>query len=361
MADAVPLDADAIDDVPHPRQQQRLAGQAHAETELLDAYRSGRIHHAWILSGTRGIGKATLAFRMARFVLAHPDPKAAAVAGARDLSVAPDVPAARKVAAGSHPDLLHLRRPYDDKRKRFKTELPVDEIRRTASLFGTTAGEGGWRICIVDAADDMNANAANALLKVLEEPPPRALFLVVSHNPGRLLPTIRSRCRKLALDPLAPETIAGELQALGLAGGLDERTLHRVAVLGSGSLRRSVLLLRADGVALWDAFEDIAHGLPKMDRAAIHALADRVAARDADDVFATFKDIVRDWLTARVRDGAAAGASAGDLIAWSEAWETINQANRTAAVLNLDRKQLVLDTFRTLAEAARNSLSPQST
>lgn len=361
MAETTVLDADAIDGIAHPRRQFRLVGQESAEAELLHAYRSGRIHHAWILSGTKGIGKATLAFRTARFVLAHPDPAGPAVAAARDLSLDPEHPVSRKIAAGAHPDLLHLRRPFDEKRKRFKTELPVDEVRRVTGLFGTTAGEGGWRICIVDAADDMNVNAANALLKILEEPPPRALFLVVSHMPGRLLPTIRSRCRKLALTPLPSETVAAELTATGLAGDLDAASRHRISVLSAGSLRRALLLLRSDGVALWNAFEDIVHNLPELDRAAVHRLADRVAARGSDDVYEIFKEIVRDWLTTRIRDGAAIGARAGELIAWSSAWEKINRTNRSAAILNLDRKQVVIDTFRTLAEAARNSLSPQRT
>jgi len=361
MADAAPLDADAIDDVPHPSHQHRLIGQDAAERALLEAYRSGRIHHAWLLSGPKGIGKATLAFRMARFVLAHGDSADPVVAGATDLSIDPDHPIAKKIAAGAHSDLLYLRRPYDEKNKRFKTDLPVDEVRRVMGLFGTTAGAGGWRICIVDAADDMNANAANALLKILEEPPPRALFLIVSHMPGRLLATIRSRCRKLTMPALPSETIAAELTSAGWARELDASSLHRVSVLSSGSLRRALLLLRADGVAIWNAFESITHRLPDLDRAAVHDLANRVGERGADDVFEIFKEIVRDWLTARIRDGAAIGVGARDLVAWSRAWETINENDRTAAILNLDRKQLIIDIFRTLAEAARNSLSPQST
>ena len=359
MAEPQLKDADAIDGVEHPRDRFRLIGQSAAEAELLESYKSGRIHHAWLLSGQKGIGKATLALRMARFVLANADPRASEVIAATDLSVSPDHPVSRKISAGSHPDLLHLQRPWDEKRKRFKNDLPVDEVRRVGGMFGTTAGEGGWRVCIIDSADDMNVNAANALLKVLEEPPARALFLVISHMPGRLLPTIRSRCRKLALPSLEPEMIAEEIKVSGWADASDNATLHRLAVLSAGSLRRALLLLHSDGANIWNAFENIMHKLPDIDRTAMHALADRVAQRGNDDVFQIFKEMTRDWLSGRIHDGAAVGASAASLTAWADAWETINRNNRTAAIMNLDRKQVVIDTFRTLAEAAQNSLSRQ--
>jgi DNA polymerase-3 subunit delta' len=154
VADAAP-EIDALDGLPLPRQRGDLVDQVAAERTLLEAYRSGRIHHGWILGGPKGIGKATLAFRFARFVLAHPDPRAPEVRAASDLSVDMESAVARRIAGGAHGDLLHLRRPWDEKNKRFKTDLPIDEIRRTVSFFGSTAGEGGWRLAIVDAADDL--------------------------------------------------------------------------------------------------------------------------------------------------------------------------------------------------------------
>ena len=159
---------DRIADWPAPEEQPAWFGSTDAEAALLEGYRSGRMHHAWLLGGPKGIGKATLAFRLARFVLAHPDPASAEVATATDLSVAPDSPAFRKVANRAHPNLLVLERPYDEQNKRFKTELTVPEIRKTVSFFGSTSGEDGWRIAVVDPADDMNPSSANALLKVLE-------------------------------------------------------------------------------------------------------------------------------------------------------------------------------------------------
>ena len=204
---------DRIEGWPAPEEQPAWFGDPAPEQKLLDAFRSGRMHHAWLIGGPKGIGKATLAYRFARFVLAHPDPKSDAVAAARDLAVAEANPAFRKVASRAHPNLLVLERPYDEQGKRFKTKVAVDEIRKTVSFFGSTGGEDNWRIAIVDPADDMNDSSANALLKILEEPPARSLFLIVAHAPGRSLATIRSRCRRLDVPPLSADAIRMAIRA----------------------------------------------------------------------------------------------------------------------------------------------------
>src|SRR6266481_3517453 len=189
-----------------PRETTALFGHREAETALLNAYRSGRIPHAWLIGGPLGIGKATLAYRMARFVLAHRNPLSEDVRRAETLNVDPSDPVARHVAAGAHGGLLTLERSLNDKGV-MRTVITVDETRETISFFGSTAAVEGWRVCIVDTVDELNANAANALLKVLEEPPRQSLFLLVSHAPARVLPTIQSRCRKLPLRPLATEDV----------------------------------------------------------------------------------------------------------------------------------------------------------
>jgi DNA polymerase-3 subunit delta' len=158
------------------------------------------MHHAWLLGGRKGIGKATLAYRFARAALAHPSERQSDRAS---LDIAEDTRASRQVRALSHPGLLVLRRPYDDKGKRFAASIPIDEVRRLRSFLSHSAGEDAWRVVIVDEANELNVNAANALLKSLEEPPARAVFLLVSSAPGQLLPTIRSRCRALSFQPLA--------------------------------------------------------------------------------------------------------------------------------------------------------------
>ena len=207
-------EADWLEGLPLPREQTELIGHSVAAAELHEGYVGGRLHHAILLTGPKGIGKATLAFRFARFVLSHPDPTTAPPPAAGLLPTSDRV--AAMVATGAHPNLLHLRRPWDDKAKKVKTQLTVDEIRKTVTFFGNAAGIDGYRIAIVDAADDMNVSAANALLKMLEEPPKRSLFLVLSHAPGRLLPTIRSRCRRLSLDPLGSDDLDAALTSLGL-------------------------------------------------------------------------------------------------------------------------------------------------
>ena len=190
------------DEPPHPRETSVLFGHAEAEQTLLEAYRSGRIPHAWLIGGESGIGKATLAYRMARFVLAYPDPAMPAVRKATSLAIPADHPVARRIAGQAHGDLLSLERVINEKTGKLFTVIRVDDIRRSVPFFGSTAGEGGWRIAIVDSVDELNKESENALLKVLEEPPPRALLLLVSNAPGRILPTIRSRCRMLMLRPL---------------------------------------------------------------------------------------------------------------------------------------------------------------
>src|SRR5438445_5314400 len=201
----------------HPRETSILAGHREAEAALLNAYRSGRIPHAWLIGGPQGIGKATLAYRMARFVLAHGPPLAGAVQRADDLAVDPNHTVARQVAAESHGGLLTLERTANE-RGVMRTVITVDETRETISFFGSTAAAEGWRVCIVDTVDELNPNAANALLKILEEPPQQSLFLLVSHAPARVLPTIQSRCRKLPLRPLATsEVIRAAAPATGMA------------------------------------------------------------------------------------------------------------------------------------------------
>lgn len=350
-----PPDPDQIGSWPVPRVQSLLFGHAQAEAELLEAYRGGRLHHAILLTGPAGIGKATLAFRFARFVLAHPDPTAPEVQQAQDLSVRADHPAARQVAIGAHPGLLHLRRPYDDKAKRYRTEITVDEVRRLVPYFGSTSAHGGYRTVIVDPADDLNSNAANALLKALEEPPRQALFLVVCNVPGKLLPTIRSRCRRLDVRPLAPEEVRAALQALGAAGEHDEEAVEAAAEIAHGSVRRALTMLEAGGVGLNKAVADLLATLPRLDIAAVHRLADRVSGSGSDESYALFVDLMLDWLSRKVRAEAAAGAPPAVLAGWAEVWEKTGHAIGLADALNLDRKQVVLNLFQDIAEVDRTA------
>src|SRR6266581_2532836 len=234
--------------VVHPRETTALSGHRDAEQALLNAYRSGRIPHAWLIGGAQGIGKATLAYRMARFVLAHRDPLAADVRHAEALQVDPSDPVARHIAAGAHGSLLTLERSLNDKGV-MRTVITVDETRETISFFGSTAAVDGWRVCIVDTVDELNPNAANALLKILEEPPQRSLFLLVSHSPARALPTILSRCRKLPLRPLATDdVIRAAAQAANMTA--DDPALAEATEAAEGSVARALALLGGDALQL---------------------------------------------------------------------------------------------------------------
>src|SRR5882757_4427494 len=225
----------------HPRETTDLFGHREAETALLNAYRSGRIPHAWLIGGAQGIGKATLAYRIARFVLAHRSPLAFDVQRAETLGVDPSDPVARHVAAGAHGGLLTLQRTLNDKGV-MRTVITVDETRETISFFGSTAAVDGWRVCIVDTVDELNPNAANALLKILEEPPQQSLFLLVSHAPSRVLPTILSRCRKLPLRPLTSDDVISAVTAATDIGN-DDPALAEAATASEGSVGRALTLL----------------------------------------------------------------------------------------------------------------------
>jgi DNA polymerase-3 subunit delta' len=333
------------DEVPPPRETMTLFGHAEAEQALLEAYRTGRMPHAWLIGGPRGIGKATLAYRMARFVLAHPDPAIAAVQRAASLALAADHPAARRVAAQAHPDLLVIERTVGDGEK-LRAQIAVDDVRRTIGFFGSTAGEGGWRVCIVDAADELNAAGANALLKILEEPPEKALLIVVSHAPGRLLPTIRSRCRRLVLRPLAADDMARALAAaLGREGNDPE--IERAAAAADGSVARAIELTGGKALEVREKVTALLAALPTVDPRALHALGDALG-RD-ENSFAAFVDTVRDWLSARL----AGRESPSRLVQVAEVWERLNRAARDVEIFHLERKPFVFNVFGWLAASSR--------
>ncbi|SER31343.1 DNA polymerase III, delta prime subunit [Faunimonas pinastri] len=348
---------DAIEGVRLPRENPLLFGHGAMEQALLDAYRSGRMHHAWLLAGDRGIGKATLAFRFARFALAHPDARDPALASLGDLAVSADHPVARRIANGSHPNLLHLQRDWDDRGKRFRTELSVDVVRRIVPFLGTTAGEGGWRFVLVDPADDMNRSAANALLKALEEPPPRTIFFLMAETPGRLLPTILSRCRVLRMPSLADgavERVLRDVDPASLRSGQE----HEVALkLAEGSPRRYIELVREDGLALQHLLsETLASGHPRM----MLKLADLVG-QTGSGLLPRFMDLYSGYLHRRIRGEAEPGASVDPpmlpIVIWAELWEKAARSAAEVDTYNLDVRQFVLDVLETTAEAIRRPVS----
>ncbi|HYR64777.1 MAG TPA: DNA polymerase III subunit delta' [Reyranella sp.] len=355
-------------DWPPPWRRDRLLGHDTAEKTMLAAHRSGRLHHAWLVSGPRGIGKATLAWRFARFLLAGQ--AQGGLFGASDsLDVPADAPGRSLVDARSHPDLFHLRRTLNPDTGRMRAEIAVDDVRELGAFMHMTPAMGQWRVAIVDAADEMNRNSANAVLKVLEEPPPNAVLLIVAHAPGRLLPTIRSRCRRLALQPLPDEMV---MRLLGdYAPDVKEEERAVLARLSEGSIGRALELAGAGSLDLYREMVDVLATLPELDMARLHGFAERFARRgeEANAAWRSLNYLFDAWLKGLARHAAMGGeaaaivpperglqarlAAAASLDRWMEAWEKAADLLSGADRVNLDRKQTVLASFLALQSAMR--------
>ncbi|MGB3488501.1 MAG: DNA polymerase III subunit delta' [Xanthobacteraceae bacterium] len=332
-----------------PRLTTALFGHHDAEQMLLDAYRSGRIPHAWLIGGAQGIGKATLAYRMARFVLAHRDPAAPEVQQASSLHVDESHPVARQVASGAHGGLLTLQRGLNEKGV-LRNFITVDDTRRTIEFFGSTAAVDGWRVCIVDTVDEFNANAANALLKILEEPPRRSILLLLSHAPGKVLPTIQSRCRRLALRPLTPPDVAAAVAA-ATGETPDTPAVIEAAEVSEGSVGRALNLMGGNALKLHQRTAELLAALPHVDQRQLHALGDALGGSDRTTL-AAFTDSVDRWVTGKLR-GEVTNADLAQLARLAEVWEKISRAARDVESFNLDRKPLVFSVFDQLSEATR--------
>ena len=350
LTDRAPDDVEPGDlpGIPRPRETARFVGHAAAEAAFREAIGSDRLHHAWLIGGSPGIGKATLAYRVARHLLAHPDAQRVP----DTLDVPAGHPVARKIAALSHPNLVALRRHRLPGAKTMPTKISVDAVRKALDLFASTAGNAGYRICIVDSAEDLNANAANALLKVLEEPPPSALFLILAHAPGRLLPTIRSRCRTLSLRPLATEDVRAVVSGLPAPFTQpDAAALARAAALGEGSVARAVALLDPATGGLVAEIETLLARREAPDWARVLKLAERLAGRDAEVQFEAALDTVFRFVAAELER--RKHEPPHRLAALVEVCDKFARSAREAAIYNLDRRPLVLSLFADLAGTAR--------
>ena len=353
-------------EVPHPRENTTLLGHEAAEAALLHAFNAGRLPHAWLITGPRGIGKATLAYRFARFLFAEGTGGGGGLfsAPATSLAVAPSHQAFRLVITGAHPDLLVVERGYDPRRKRQRREIVVDDARTVGDFLHLTSSQGGWRVVLVDGADTMNPNAANSLLKILEEPPKNTVLLLASENPGRLLPTIRSRCRTLALKPLQEPVIMELLQRFRPELSSEEQAV--LARLGEGSIGRALELVAGDGLATYSFIINLLQRLPNLDPELLHGFAESMARNGAEDSFALLTELLPAEL-ARLVTSAAQGSAmpaaedrarrnlAGrrSLDQWVAVWEKLNHLFAQAEGIHLDRKQVVLNAFFALEEAAR--------
>ena len=351
MADAEVLELDRLAGFPHPRETNVLFGQDEAERVLLEAYRSGRMPHAWLIGGHEGVGKATLAYRAAKFILSHPDPFSEDVQSAKSLACDPNTPVIHRIIAQAHPDLMIVRREIDPKKKTIPTLISVDLVREALRFFGSTSGEGGWRIAIVDVADDLNRNGANALLKMIEEPPERSIIFLLANHPARQLPTIRSRCRKLMLNPLAVEIVEAILSGNAASGSPD--LLRKAAELSEGSIRNAMQFLDTKLLSLGEKVTGILNRLPDLNRQAVAQLADSLTGRDQDQSFDLVVTFVTDWIVAEC--GQRAGEGASILAPLAEVWEKGTRSARDVDRFNLDRRPFVISLFADLAEAVRLS------
>jgi DNA polymerase-3 subunit delta' len=346
------IEADRFENAPHPRRTNIFVGHAATELALRKLYSSDLLPHACLIGGPAGIGKATLAWRLARFILANPDPNTIVESSANGLDVPADHPIARQIAALAHPDLVLLRRIWNAKDQQLFNEIRVDDVRRAALMFRQAAGRDGFRICILDCAEDLNAESANALLKILEEPPPRSLFLIVSHKPDRVLPTIRSRCRKISLKPLAPAEIANIIDGLGSPWS-DASAEERWAAITSsrGSVRESLRRLGHGETRTAALVSSTIADLPQLDWSKVHALADEVAGSDKAKDFDIFLVSVLDWLDREAGHASRAeqGKAIGTTMPYALAWEKASCMARRMSAFNLDRKPVVLALFAELA------------
>jgi DNA polymerase-3 subunit delta' len=336
------VELDRLAGFPHPRETQILLGQDDALALACASLRGGRPAHAWLITGPPGIGKATMAYRMARYLLRF----GATAEGPPDLAVDPNDPVARQIAARAHPGLLVLTRGINPKTGKPQTELPVDEVRRLAGFFGMRSG--GWRVAIVDPADDMNEHAANALLKQLEEPPADAMLLLLAHRPGRLLATIRSRCRRLDLKQLSDDAMERGLAQLLPDMGVSERqTLTRLA---GGSLGAALALADGDGAMLATEADRLIEQAREPDLVALYGLGDRIAR--IRDGLSLYGDWLLTSLETRIRRKARSGPGA---TCWAASHARLQDHFARADGLNLEPHQAIWSAARILSETAKRA------
>jgi DNA polymerase-3 subunit delta' len=352
---------------PSPRDNPVLRGHQQSESVLIKAANSGRLAHAWLLAGPRGIGKSTLAYRFARYLLSRVDDGGLfGDAAAADMAMDPDNPVFRRVASGGHPDLFTLARSVNPKTDKLRNEIVIGDVRAAIDFVRLTSGEGGWRVVIVDTADDMNPSSANAILKLLEEPPGAAIILLVSHAPGQLLATIRSRCRVLPMPPLDAECVRELL--VEYRPELSPADIQTLASLADGSIGDALAFADAGGLTLYHEMIGLLAGLKSLDIAAVHALGDRLGRANATEAYKTFTRLLEDWLSRLARtmargavpaenatgENAAIAAFGGRLAQTSEVWEKVSRLFAQAERANLDHKQVVINAFLTMQTAVQS-------
>ncbi|HTJ56860.1 MAG TPA: AAA family ATPase [Devosiaceae bacterium] len=324
------IEADQLEDVVAPEQNlSPVIGHEAALGHLASVLDAGRLPGAILLHGPQGIGKATLAFALARQILVRTGDEEAHRVD-------------EQVVAGAHPNLTVLRRTPKDG-KGFYTVIRVDEVRELRDRLHRTRGRSGHRIAIIDAIDDCNPSAANAMLKTLEEPPTETMFLLVSHRPGLLLPTIKSRCLSIALRPLADEEVRHVLAEQRPDAG---ETLDHAVTLAEGRPRRGFEALALNDEGALTTLRDWLRA-PMAGRSAAHlAIADQLIAEAGGAETGFAKEMIVDWLAAEARDAALAGPEARRRLASAnDLWDKAHSLFADEETLNLDARQTLVAVF----------------
>jgi DNA polymerase III subunit delta' len=358
-----------------PRNNPDCLGHEEIEKMLLADFTAGRMPHAIVLSGAPGIGKATLAYRLARFLLSQDVDAGASLFGdaapVENLYVAPENPVFRRVASGGHADLMTVEREFDEKRGRLKNDISVESVRRIHPFLRKTAAEGGWRVVIVDSAEHLNQSSQNALLKILEEPPKKTVLILTTAQPGGFLPTIRSRCRMVPMEPLPDDVLNTLLDKY--APGLAASQKSMLVTLAEGSLGRALQFHEDGGIALYQDLLQAAATLPDLDLVLVHDLAEKFGKFGAERSFETARDILTGWCE-RIARLQARGLPLTDVLPgdaevfqrlagiyppqhFLETWEKLTRLFQQAEWYNLDKRQALIASFQMLQNPDHPGLS----
>jgi len=367
--------------IPSPQENDKFYGHTTAEQYFLTAYNATRVHHAWLISGPKGIGKATLAYRIARFLLAHDvapldetppalfDLETPKAIDEPTLSMSSEHPVFHRVAVNGHPDLSIVNLKLSEDGKRMPTVITVEKIREIGHSLSLTPAEGGWRVVIIDGAENLNTNAANALLKMLEEPPQKVIFLLVCHIPSRLIPTIKSRCSHIKLLPLPADVLDSLLQSYVPELTYDDRKM--LIRLSDGSVGRALELCTNEGLSIQNELITIFDSFPAIDIESAHKFADVIARRENEKHWQTTKELITrniaDLIKSAISKSGLGSLGYGEVELaslsrlqnlgnpkqWTKVWEDTFELLTTADNLNLDRKAVVLSIFRAMANIAQ--------
>ena len=369
--------SDQIEGYPHPKNTKTLFGHQRAEQEFMTCFKSGKLHHGWLITGSKGIGKATFAWWIAKFLLTQSTDRheTNGFFSNSDTRLNSDIDGNLKktinarILAESEPRLAIIRKSFDEKRKTFRSSIRIDEVRQLKSFFSLSVSDGGSRVAIIDCADDLNNNAANALLKTLEEPPKNTVFLLISHNPQSLLPTIKSRCRELRLNPLTESDMVSALRQINL--NIPEHDSEIYSLLGSGSVGNYIRLLENDGAGLYRNVLSLLNQMPNLNGFELEKVIGTLVGNKRKIRLELFIELLN-LVVARISKVGITGHSSREKILedekevfqklcpntniakkWAELAQTQSENLKHGLSVNLDPGSLILDTFFRIEDCAR--------